>query len=124
MQPTHGKQLVVEELEAVYDWHSFFEPLDLVIKGIAASHYHPDVNHSKRFVLRKDLCQMELPGWSLETPECLKGREHPEDVVMMCKQNKSKPPSAVLAAQVPVQMMNPNVVSTTSASSTADEDKI
>ena len=102
MQPTHGKQLVVIELDAVWDWQIYFESLGTQVHGIAASHVNPDVNHSKRFVLRRDLCQMELPNWELNVPDCFKTQPVcPDDVVVMCKQfwcstSLSQPPMVFL----------------------------
>ena len=68
MKPCRGRRLICETLDNVWDWKTFFEPLEIHVSAIAASHTFPDVCHSKRFVSRMDLPQMVLPGWELETP--------------------------------------------------------
>ena len=67
--PTHSRKLIVKKLEGLFDWQEFFEPWHFQYHAIAASHQTPVVCHSKRFVSRKDLAQMELPGWELQTPQ-------------------------------------------------------
>ena len=66
LQTCRNRVLIVEQVEATYNWQAFFDPLGLVIKGIAATASTPSVCHSKRFVARRDLPSMHLPGWNIE----------------------------------------------------------
>ena len=57
------------------------------VSGIAASHSHPRVCFSKRFLQLRDLPKLNLPGWELEVPALFKDTDrHPPGVAMVCKQ--------------------------------------
>ena len=74
-------------LHGTWDWQQFFDDLRFNVTGIAASHAHPHVCFSKRFLQLRDLPKLNLPGWELEVPALFKDTaRHPQDVVMVCKQ--------------------------------------
>eukprot|EP00959_Pyramimonas_sp_CCMP1952_P385937 8088389-Pyramimonas_sp.AAC.1 len=68
-EAARGRELIVQEYSGAWDWQSFFTPLGINISGVAATHWTPDVCHCKRLVSRRDLPQMDLPGWESSTPD-------------------------------------------------------
>ena len=91
VHPTGNRKLVVGKIEGAWDWQEFFEPWDMNVTGIAASHWRPDVCHSKRFVTRRDLPQsvnqVVLSDWALVVPPIFKDAvEDPNDVIMLTKE--------------------------------------
>lgn len=87
LEPCRGRKLVCDTLDSVWDWKELFHPFDMRLSGVAASASNPDVCHSKRFVLRRDLPSIVLPGWEIETPNLFVGLEpNPGDVIMCAKQ--------------------------------------
>ena len=97
VKPGRGRRLICETLDSVWDWKTFFQPLEIQVSGIAASPSKRDVCHSKRFVSRMDLPQMVLPGWELETPSNVQPYGPRPGYIFMCaKQWWSDP---VLAQQ-------------------------
>lgn len=72
VNPTQGREIYVEKVEAVYDWTEWFSTLGIHISGITSTNAAPEVNHSWRVVRRGDLpkyaqqCQGEDEGsWSV-----------------------------------------------------------
>ena len=86
VKPCRGRKLICETLDSVWDWKTFFQPLEIQVSGIAASPSKRDVCHSKRFVSRMDLPQMVLPGWELETPQTFSNTA-PGQVTSSCAQS-------------------------------------
>ena len=87
LKPIRGRPVFADILPGTWDWVRFFEDLRLNVTGIAASHAHPRVCFSKRFLQLRDLPKLNLPGWELEVPALFKDTDrHPRDVVMVCKQ--------------------------------------
>lgn len=68
-QPTNNCELHVCTMPATFDWQAYFAPWDFAYEGIAATRYTPSVCHSKRFLRRKDLDTMDLPGWGIDVPD-------------------------------------------------------
>ena len=104
--PCRGRELFVEVLDGIWDWQKFFEPLEISYSGIAASQHHLDVCHSKRFLSRRDVGLMKLPGWELITPSVFEKCEVDGSDVVMCTKQwwsdnvLSQPPIVVLPAEV------------------------
>ena len=102
LEPCRGRTLLVQEFDGAWNWKEFFECLELDFSAIAASPTNPDVCHSKRFVARRDLPRMMLPGWEIKVPSCMAHlTPDPADVVMCAKQFwsdhvLSQPPMLVL----------------------------
>ena len=87
LMPIRGRPVFADILPGTWDWEQFFEDLGLNVTGIAASHAHPRVCFSKRFLQLRDLPKLNLPGWELEVPPLFKDiPRHSQDVVMVCKQ--------------------------------------
>ena len=86
VKPGRGRRLICETLDSVWDWKTFFQPLEIQVSGIAASPSKRDICHSKRFVSRMDLPQMVLPGWELETPQTFSNTT-PGQVTSSCAQS-------------------------------------
>ena len=87
LKPIRGRPVFADILPGTWDWVRFFEDLRLNVTGIAASHAHPRVCFSKRFLQFRDLPKLNLPGWELAVPALFKDTaRHPQDVVMVCKQ--------------------------------------
>ena len=68
IHPTRNRKLVVVKLKGFFDWQEFFSPLKTDWHGIAATRGAPYVCHSKRMMSRRDIPQMDLPGWGVATP--------------------------------------------------------
>ena len=86
IKPIRGRPVFADFLHGTWDGVGFFEDLRLNVSGIAASHAHPNVCFSKRFLQLRDLPKLNLPGWELEVPDLYKDTDrHPRDVVMVCK---------------------------------------
>ena len=87
IHPTRNRKLVVVYLTSFYNWIEFFTPLEIDVHGIAATQFTPDVCHSKRMLARRDLPQLDLPGWELQTPQVFENcAPSPWDVILCCKQ--------------------------------------
>ena len=50
LKPIRGRPVFADILLGAWDWVRFFEDLKLNVTGIAASHAHPRVCFSKRFL--------------------------------------------------------------------------
>jgi hypothetical protein len=90
VHPAGNRKLVVGKIEAAWNWQMWLEPLGLNLTGIAASQSVPDVGHSKRFVLRKDLPTLRLnllPEWAEVVPPVFRSElQDPRDVIMLSKE--------------------------------------
>ena len=81
LSPINGRRVFAEYLQGTWDWKAFFDPFELSMSGIAASHWKPDVCFSKRFLQYRDLPNVNLPGWELEVPKVFENLpRHPQDV--------------------------------------------
>ena len=63
LRPIRGRAVFADILHGTWDWVRFFEDLGLNVSGIAASHAHPNVCFSKRFLQFRDLPKLNHPGW-------------------------------------------------------------
>ena len=87
VRPGGNRVLHVQKISAAWNWQEFFSGKELLFSGIAACKSSPDVCHSKRFVLRRDLPKLGLPDGGIVTP--LMFHSHPvcpDDVVMLTKE--------------------------------------
>jgi len=70
VKPSGGRDLHVEVLQGVHDWHTFFAPLGLNISGIVTTKWEPDACHSWRLVRRSEInMYTNSQTWSIEVPK-------------------------------------------------------
>ena len=72
LRPIRGRAVFADILHGTWNWVGLFEDLGINVSGIAASHAHPNVCFSKRFLQLRDLPMLNLPGWELEVPALFK----------------------------------------------------
>ena len=112
VRPASGRRLVVEVLEATYDFQTWFHSLDAQMKGLTSTHLDPNANHLWCF----------LPRYAVEQSETIvcKHRDWAKlpsderDVILIVKQFISSPeksqdpilvlPLAAAATSNPIQM--------------------
>ena len=64
VKPARGRELLVEKLDGLWDWQSYFEPLELTMSGLTILQDSPDVNFAFRIVTRKDMkCYTGYEKW-------------------------------------------------------------
>ncbi len=94
LAPIGERSVHVQHVMGVWDWQHFLEGLGFSYHGLAATAAAHDawMCHSKRFVARRDMPQMSLPGWEIETPRVFQSvAPGPDDVIMCAKHFWSSP---------------------------------
>ena len=69
LKAIRGRELHVQYLQGAWDFKEMFEPLDVVVSGLASVKNASDVNHCMHMVQRRDLVDFAgSESWEIENP--------------------------------------------------------
>lgn len=77
--PVRGRKMHVEVLDGTWDFARWFDSFDVSIKGLASTHWEPDVNHVWRLMSRSMLVDMGLQSDAVECHHDAWARLPPDD---------------------------------------------
>lgn len=80
VEPTSGRELLVEIIEGAHNWNAHFENVNVSIAGLTTTQKESQVNHSWRIVRRVDVDlyhKASSKDWEVEVPEARLGSKAP-----------------------------------------------